>query len=102
MVDYDGFGAMRDLEEQVTDLEAEVAQLKAELRQYEPSDGMMIVLLGLNEAIREAAWLLHASGSVKRDTPEHIDAIEAWRRLPVVTRAVKSALAPTPEKPDHG
>jgi hypothetical protein len=68
------------------DLRTEIEELKHDLRKYEPSDAMMIKLLGLNEAIREAAGLMeklkaghHAMG------PE----MEAWLSLPVVKAAQK-------------
>jgi hypothetical protein len=43
----------------------------------------------LRECIRKAAKLLSKSGHVERDTPEFIDAVDAWLALP----AVHSALA---------
>jgi hypothetical protein len=76
-----------------------IRELEAELRQYQPSDGMMVKLLGLDDVIREAARLLFDSGSVKRDMPEHLDAVDAWMCHPTVDRAVKSAMARAKVKP---
>jgi hypothetical protein len=86
-------------EETIGELETEIQQLKAELRKYQPSDGMMYKLLGLNDAIREAARLLYDSGRVQRDMPEHLDAVDEWLKHPTVDRAVKSAMAQAKVKP---
>jgi hypothetical protein len=97
------------LEERVGELETEIQQLKAELRQYQPSDGMMYKLLGLNDVIREAAELLQfivadgnnavEAGLVSPMT-EHVEGqIDAWLKHPTVVRAVTSPLAQAKVKP---
>ncbi len=81
------------LEQRIEELEAEVQPLKAELRKYQPSDAMMVKLLGLNDVIREAERLLRVAGTVTRDMPDFIDAVDAWLQHPTVVRAVTSPLA---------
>ena len=73
--------------ERIAELEIEVQQLKHELRRYEPSDAVMIQLLGLNETIREAARLL-ADVQYEQGCASE-PAITAWLALPVVQRARK-------------
>ncbi len=87
------------LEQRIAELGTEVLQLKAELRQYQPSDGMMYKLLGLNDVIREAERLLRVAGTVTRDMPDFIDAVDAWLMHPTVVRAVKSPMAQAKAKP---
>jgi archaellum component FlaC len=87
------------LEERVEELETEVQQLKAELRKYEPSDSMMIVLLQRDDVIREAERLLRVAGTVTRDMPDFIDAVDAWLKHPTVVRAVTSPMAQAAVKP---
>ena len=42
----------------------------------------------LRECVREAARLLELVGKVDRDTPEYIDAVEAWLASPAVVSAL--------------
>jgi chromosome segregation ATPase len=72
------------------DLRTEIAELKHELRKYEPSDAMMIKLLGLNEAIREAAELIKECCNSMGFEDTHLWApAQAWLDLPVVKAAQK-------------
>jgi hypothetical protein len=88
---------LQHCEEYSNELQTEVQQLKHELRKYEPSDAMMIQLLGLNETIREAAALLTKAWDVEEQDG---DAFERWRERkkawlasPIVQRATGSPLA---------
>jgi hypothetical protein len=76
-----------EAEERIEELELEVAELKAELRKYEPSDGVMIQLLGLNECIREAAELLDDVLFEKGCSAD--PKLTAWMSLPAVAAARK-------------
>lgn len=80
--------------EHVAELETEVLQLKAELRQYQPSDGMMVKLLGLNDVIREAARIFELLKLGKPGFAQITLAdLHNWLEHPTVVRAVTSPLA---------
>lgn len=88
---------IKAIEKQVQELEAELerrtAWLNAELQKYEPSDGVMMQLLALNECIREAAKLMEMFQQLLLDRvlPGHkgplLGGTMRWLGLPVVKAA---------------
>jgi hypothetical protein len=73
------------------DAQAELVKLEHELRKYEPSDGVMAQLLGLNECIREAARIfelltLGKPGFERLTLADLLD----WLALPAVKAAAKT------------
>jgi hypothetical protein len=77
------------------DLRIELAELKHELRKYEPSDAMMIQLLGLNECIREAAPVVEMfeqllADRVLSEGGPILTQVRTWLALPAVKAATKT------------